>query len=342
MGGRLSLAALESSDRFELVAMADLLPDVRNEIKKEYPHIRTFSSHKEMFSQCPTDVVCVSVYPPSHKEVALDALGLPLKGILVEKPLADTTKAGGEILARIKAQNLPIAVPHGLLVARHSTEILDRVHKGEIGDLILYEVECDKWDIINAGIHWLNFFVMLVKNESMDYVLCACDSSTRTYRDGMQVETEAVAYVVSKSGVRAVMQTGDYIFKTLEEENDSILRLVGTKGVIEFWGWKSSYKIMNAHYPDGRLFHIQPNRKPGHQIHLENMATQMDEGVPDYSIAESSLVALELCEGAYLSNKQRCKVTLPLSDFPSPKEMDWHPGQPYSGSGGGRDGRRLE
>ena len=341
MGGKLSLKALQSSDRFELVAMADLLPDVRDQIKKEYPHIRTFSTHQEMFSQCPTDVVCVSVYPPSHKEVAYDALELPLKGILVEKPLGDTTKAGEEILAKIKGQNLPMAVPHGLLVAKHSTEILDRVHKGEIGSLLLYEVESDKWDIINAGIHWLNFFVTLVKSEAMDYVLCTCDTSTSTYRDGMQVETEAVTYVVTKSGVRAVMQTGDYI-KTTEEGKDSVFRLVGSKGVIEFWSWESAYKIVNAEYPDGKLFKIKPHHRPGHRIHLENMAVQMDKGITNYSIAESSLAALELCEGAYLSNKHRCKVTLPLSGFSPPPETDWQPGQPYSGSGGGRDGRKLE
>src|SRR3712207_8225841 len=45
-----------------------------------------------------------------------------------------------------------------------------------------------RWDIINAGIHWLNFFVTLTDNEPLDYVIAQCDTTTRTYRDGMQVE----------------------------------------------------------------------------------------------------------------------------------------------------------
>ena len=78
-----------------------------------------------------------------------------------------------------------------------------------------------------------------------------------------------------------------------------------------------------------------------HQRHLEAMADQIESGVPDYSIADSSLAALELVEAAYISSAHRCKVTLPLAHFTIPPEPDWAPGRPYSGEGGGRDGRKL-
>ena len=75
----------------------------------------------------------------------------------------------------------------------------------------MVEIQCSGWDIINAGIHWLDFFVTLdACPEPVSYVMAACDASTRTYRDGMQVETLAVTYAQTESGVRAVMQTGDY------------------------------------------------------------------------------------------------------------------------------------
>src|SRR5438552_15138442 len=83
-GGQLSMAALTASERFELVAVADLRADARQDIARLYPTIRTFPSHHELFAQCPVDVVCVSTYPSSHQQVALDALALPLQGILVE------------------------------------------------------------------------------------------------------------------------------------------------------------------------------------------------------------------------------------------------------------------
>ena len=114
--------------------------------------------------------------PTSHLEVTSDALDLPLKGILVEKPLADNWADGRQILNLVRAKGLPLAVPHGLLVAEHARQILDRVREGQIGDLELVEIQCTGWDIINAGIHWLNYALELLQGERMEWVMACCDT----------------------------------------------------------------------------------------------------------------------------------------------------------------------
>ncbi len=338
-GGRLSLNALRSSDRFELLAVADTSPAAREALAKDYPEVSVFDSHEAMFRQSPTDVVCVSTWAPSHRVVTEAALKLPLKGILVEKPLADTTVDGAAILAAVKKRSLPMATPHNLLVSTHAKEILRHVEAGDIGRLCLVEIECSGWDIINAGIHWLNYACWLIGREPVDYVMAACDASSRTYRDGIQVETMAVTYAQARSGVRIVLNTGDYV-KTMREGKDTLFRLVGTEGQIEFWAWESAYRIVDARNPGGKLVEVPPAGK-GHRDHLETMARQIDEGTTDYSIPESSLQALELCEAAYLACKHGCRVDLPLANFTPPGRSDWEPGKPYSGHGGGRDGRKL-
>jgi len=249
-GGNLSMAALAASERFELAAVADISPAACAAARERYPGIRTFSDHREMFAQAPTDVVCVSTWPPSHLEVTRDALELPLTGILVEKPLADTAARGREVLERVRARGLPMAVPHGLLVADHSRKVLELVHGGAIGELKLVEIQCNGWDIINAGIHWLDFFVTLTRQEPVKYVMAACDASTRTYRDGMQVETLAVTYGQTESGVRVVMQTGDYVDSS-EPGKDTLFRLIGTVGTLDFYGWEPRYRLLNAQHPTG-------------------------------------------------------------------------------------------
>lgn len=338
-GGRLSLNALRSSDRFELMAVADISASAREALAKDYPGIAVFDSHEAMFRQRPTDVVCVSTWAPSHRAVAESALELPLKGILVEKPLADTTADGAAILAMVKERSLPMATPHNLLVATHAKEILQRVERGDIGELQLIEIECSGWDIINAGIHWLNYACWLTGRQPVDYVMAACDTSSMTYRDGMQVETMAVTYAQARNGARIVMHTGDYV-TTTRKGKDTLFRLVGTEGIVEFWAWESAYLVVDARNPRGKLVQVTPTGK-GHGDHLEAMARQIDEGRADYAIPESSLQALELCEAAYLACRHRCKVDLPLSHFTPPAKSDWEPGRPYSGSEGGRDGRKL-
>jgi predicted dehydrogenase len=334
------MKGLAASERFELVAVADLREKARREAEASYPGIRTFASHEEMFAHCQPDIVCVSTWPPSHLEVTRDALDLPLKGILVEKPLADNSGDGLEILERVRAKRLPLVVPHGLLVAEHVRQIIDLVQQGRIGDLKLVEIECTGWDILNAGVHWLNFFVVLTRGEAVEWVMACCDTRTRTYRDGMQVETAAATYVQTRSGVRAVMNTGDYV-KISHEGVGVLFRLVGTRGTVEFYGWEPCYRLLNEAHPRGRLIQVDPGPKTAHQRYLEALADQIDRGQPDYVVAESSLAALELCEAAYLSCKHGCMVSLPLSQFVVPPPAEWEAGRPYSGQGGGRDGRKL-
>ena len=340
-GGKASIAALSASPRFNLVAVADIQAEARAAIQEMYPGVRTFPDHAELFAACPTDIVCVSTWPPSHLEVTQAALQLPLRAILVEKPLADSHAVGRQILELIRARNLPMAVPHGLLVADHSTQIIQRVHGGEIGQLELVEIQCTGWDIINAGIHWLNFVVELIRREPVQYVLSACDASTRTYRDSMQVETLAVTYAQTASGTRVVMNTGDYV--SISEPDASVLfRLIGTRGTIDFYGWDPRFRLLNADHPHGKLFEFEPGIVTNHQRHLENLAAQIDRAQPDYSIAEGSLSALELCEAAYVSIRNGGQpVPLPLEDFTPSPPVDWQPGLPYSGHSGGRNGRRL-
>lgn len=339
-GGKLSLNALHNSKYFELVAVADLRPEVCELLKEQFPHIKTYLSHSQMFAESPTDIVCVSTFPPSHEEVTIEALDLPLKGILVEKPLGHTAESGRRILDAIKAKQIPVAVPHGLMAKKTPLEVIERVHRGEIGELKLVEIQNTKWDIINAGIHWLHFFVNLTGNEPLDYVMGISESSTRTYRDGMQVETTAVTYALTQSGIRVVMNTGDEVLIN-REGKDTLFRIVGTKGLIEFWGWENGYYIMNEQFPSGA--HVIPDEFPviGHMRHLENMYRMVEGGKLDYTVAESSLMALEIVEASYLSSKYRCKVTFPFQSFSVPSQTDWNPGMPYEGHNGGRDGRKL-
>jgi predicted dehydrogenase len=342
MGGRLSLDALAASPLFQLVAAADVRPEVHQSLQQDFPGLQTFGSHQEMFARRPTDVVCVSTYAPSHESIVLDALAMPsLRGILVEKPLGDTAAAGRQIIDAVKAGNLPMVVPHGLRTRATSVEVIDRVLNGEIGALRSIEVQCDKWDLLNAGIHWLDFCLAATGEAAIASVQAACDTSTRTYRDGMQVETVAVTYVENVNGVRMILQTGDFI-RVNTPGKKTLFRLAGTGGVIEFWGWEKGYSILNAEFPSGQI--IVPDEFPvsGHRRHLENLATQIGSGTPAYRLPESSLSALEICEAAFLSWEYRCQVRFPLASFVPPAPSDWEPGKPYCGVGGGRDGRTLE
>jgi len=341
IGGRLSIGGLKAAKSYELVAVADLRPEACREIQDEYPNIRTFTDYRTMFRECPADVVCVSTYAPTHEPIAMAAMDTTsLKGILVEKPLGDTAASGRRILEAIKSRALPMVVPHGMLASSCGADVLSSVRDGAIGKLGLVELQCSKQDIINAGIHLLNFFVNLTNLAEMDYVMATCEATTRTYRDGMQVETTAVTYGQTASGIRVVLNSGDDVMIT-RPGSGHLIRIVGSQGLIEFRKADKSYTIVNAEHPGGEVITPEPWELGGHGKYLYGLADMIGKGHADYRIPDSSLKALELVEAAYLSSRHQCKVTFPLADFAVPDRVDWDPGMPYGGTGGGRDGKEL-
>ncbi len=82
MGGKGSMRALAASERFELVAVADLKAEARGEVEAAHPGVRAFPDHGEMFSTCPTDVVCVSTWPPSHRAISRSAISSRSSGTM--------------------------------------------------------------------------------------------------------------------------------------------------------------------------------------------------------------------------------------------------------------------
>lgn len=339
-GGTLSIDALLASERFELVGVADLRPEARERVRERTGgSVPTFSTAEQMFQTQPSDVVCVSTYAPSHLALTRAALGTgTVHGMLVEKPLGDTTAAGREILDLLRARQLPVVVPHGLMAQSAALEVVRRVRSGGVGDLLLVEIECTGWDIINAGIHWLQFFLALVHPAPVEVVLTAADSSTRTYRDGMQVETEALTMARTTTGIRALMNTGDAV--PLARNTTCLMRLIGTQGYVEYGAWESWYALVAPGQERVRI-DVPPFAVTGHQHHLEHLADQIESGERDYRIPDLSLQALEVVEAAYLSSRIGAAVHLPLQHPQEHRPQDWEPGQPYDGSGGGRNGREL-
>jgi predicted dehydrogenase len=340
-GGMLSIKALQASDRYELVGVADINELARTKAVEHGVGAEMFPDASTLLAAVRPEVVCVSTFAPSHGEIVDQALGSGVGGVLLEKPIAAGWQSGRATLDRLEGRHVPVVVPHGLLVRPASTEVLRHISEGDIGDLEVIEIECRGWDLINAGVHWVDFALAALWPDQVGHVLAACDVSTRTFRDGIEVETEAVTYATTRSGVRLVMQTGDRV-STAREGKDLVYRLYGNLGSIEFWGWEDRYWLragVTGGTP-GPITVTPPLAISAHQVYLEMLADMVVKGEPQYDLAELSLRALEICDAAYISHRDRCVVELPLSSFATPPRQDWDPGAPYRGQGG-RDGRRL-
>lgn len=80
------------------------------------------------------------------------------RGLLIEKPLGETTSAGRAILELVKSVKLPLVVPHWLMACRIPLQVICDVRNGRIGNLRVVEMECTNWDLHNAGTHLIQYF----------------------------------------------------------------------------------------------------------------------------------------------------------------------------------------
>jgi predicted dehydrogenase len=340
-GGRLSIGAVVDDTAYELVGIADRFAEAADAAAADLAAgTPTFTDVGQALDELQPDVVCVSTWAPSHREITERALAVGVRGLVVEKPLAGTVTDARAVLDTIVDQQVPVVVPHGLMSMPAPLHLLDEVRSGTLGRIRAVQIDCTGWDLINAGIHWLQFAVACLGDDRVTTVECTADVSTRTYRDGFMVETEAVTSARTAGGVRLEVRTGDDL--EVASPTGTRIAFVGDQGSAVYHPWEHEYRI------DRRTGETVVTRPPGHlptghRFYLRQLREQIAAGITDYSIPRQSLQALEIIRAAYLAAREGGAVTLPLhrDDLPIVSDDRWFPGEVHDPARGGRDGRAL-
>lgn len=339
LAGGLALAALAESPSFVPVACADPSTTARNRVASKYPEQRIYADAEHMLEVERPDVACVSTPPGLHAEHARLAVHAGARGILLEKPIAPDGATARSLVAELRAAGVAVVIPHGLRVDPTAQAVSQAVRSGLIGVPTIIEIRTSRWDILNAGIHWIDFALGLI-DDPIAGVLTACDTSTRTFRDGLQVETAAITLAETTSGARIYMTSGDDIALPSGTEFATIA-VFGPKGTIDFRPFQAGFNVIVDGRPRERLDPAKP-APAGHRAHLEQLAWFVTHGQTGDRGVDRSVAALEICEAAYHSNRTRSTVCPPVTDLSGTiVSQQWDPGSPYSGEGGGRDGRNV-
>src|SRR5579872_6174823 len=82
----------------ELIAGADILPEMRSGFERRYPGVRAFDSIAAMCTQSDVDAVWVSTPNKLHCEHAIEVMRHG-KHVIVEKPMAITLEEADRMIA---------------------------------------------------------------------------------------------------------------------------------------------------------------------------------------------------------------------------------------------------
>lgn len=117
-----------------LVAVSDINEKKGKQVAKEFD-CRYYKDYKKMLNKEHIDAVSIVVPTKLHKKVALDVIGFK-KHLLIEKPIASTTKEAQEIIKAAKKAKVKLTVGHIERFNPAVQGLKDVIKKDDLGKII--------------------------------------------------------------------------------------------------------------------------------------------------------------------------------------------------------------
>ena len=185
------LPALKNeSDRVEMVAFCDLIPERAEQAAKEYgtPDAKTCTDYHELIADKSIDVVHVCTPNRSHCEISVAALEAG-KHVMCEKPMAKTAADARKMLEAAKKSGKKLTIGYQSRFTKEAQVIKKAVNRGDLGEIyfakahavrrravptwgvFLNEYEQGGGPLIDIGTHALDLTLWMMNNYKPQSVL---------------------------------------------------------------------------------------------------------------------------------------------------------------------------
>ncbi len=178
---------LKDDPRYQIVAVADFLPERRERAKKEY-NCDAYENYRDLFKRDDLDLIVNSTFSHMHAPVTLDILQAGFN-VLCEKPLASKVEDVDAMIAAAKKAGKLFAVYQQSRLADYFRQVQKIINSGVLGRIIQINIAFNgfsrRWDwqtlqsfnggnLLNTGPHPLDQALQLF-GEGMPNVLCIMD-----------------------------------------------------------------------------------------------------------------------------------------------------------------------
>ncbi|RZS98121.1 Gfo/Idh/MocA family protein [Cecembia calidifontis] len=174
-------AAYHHMQEFEicgLVSRGDSKKRLNEKLEADYP---LFEDYKKALEDTRPDAVCISTYPDTHEEIALQSLDYGCH-IFIEKPLADTVEGSEKIISASKKANKKVVV--GYILRHHPSweRFIEEAQK--LGKPLVMRMNLNQqshgfmWDvhrnlmktlspIVDCGVHYIDVMCQMTRSRPM-------------------------------------------------------------------------------------------------------------------------------------------------------------------------------
>jgi len=182
-----------------VAAVADGDPKKLETAKKFYPWIEAFSSGETLIEKGNVDAVVIATPISTHYPLAKAALSKG-KHVLIEKPMAMTSKQAAELIALSKSSGKTLMVDHTFVYSGAVQMIRKLIDSGEFGDIYYYDSVRVNLGLFQHDVNVLwdlaphDLSVMLYLIDKQPESLCAIGAKP-VHTNGWNLESIAYAVV---------------------------------------------------------------------------------------------------------------------------------------------------
>jgi len=330
-------AVVENSDKMELAALCDTVPEKMNIALEEYikagganqDSIKKYNDYRRLLEDPEIHIVTVATISGIRPKIALDALDAG-KHVILEKPMALSTREAYEIIKKSEEKRLKVAVCHQLRFMPHIMKLKEEIDSGAFGKLVHASAsmrwnrndvyyssspwrgtwEYDGGAFMNQAIHVIDLMLWLMGSAERVY------AETGTFLKKIEAEDAGAAVIRFKSGTIGTIEASVCVYPENLEETLGIFGekgtvLIGGKALnkVEVWNIKGK--------PLYELAEIPPNL---HTMLYEDMADAVLNDRQPLINAREGKRAVELVLSIYKSALTKKPIDMPLGDF-STKDM---------------------
>lgn len=301
--------AYQHHDRSRIVAAADISSDNLNRFGQEFSVDSTYQDYRQMLFDAKLDIVSISAYVGTRREMVLAAIDAGIRAIWCEKPLALSMDDGRWMVDLCRQRGVRLVVNHWRRYLPGFRDAKRMMTERRIGAPIEFFATIPAWDLMGMGTHWFDLFRFFAGDQPVSWVMGQVRCTGDRKFSGQLMEEHGVAVVGFADGTRGVLDCG-----WGSNLGNVVLRLIGTDGLIDLAD-DGTLRVV-----DDAGLHVMPAQhargKPAFHpmVRVLQELIQWTEGgaAPEVS-GPNALLSAELYLAAYESSLRGDRVDIPLT-----------------------------
>jgi predicted dehydrogenase len=335
---RTHMPGWEASQHAEVVAGADINPQVLGEWGKKYGVTRLASTPDEILSDPDIDIVDICVPNMHHAPLAIAALEAG-KHVICEKPLAPTPEDVRQMIAARDRSGKQLMTAQHFRFAGVSQAMKKEIGTGSLGDIY----HARSWMLrrnaliptagfvrkslsgggpcIDIGVHVLDLTLWLMGHPK-PVAVTGVARAELAHQPGafsawhpapipsdFDVEDFAAAFVRFENGATLVIEVSWFLHHNTDGE-DMQVWLYGTKGGAH---WPKA-EFLSTNHATRQLYNstlkVTRDQMEPHALECVEFARALSEGAPSPVPPEQSLMVMTILDGIYRSQKAGREIAL--------------------------------